>query len=435
MQAMFLVEIFTRFRGLKTTVSSSRHFKKMYDHVSSIPYLSTIFLNFSQLVILQLDAFEDPSQGLDASTAHSQDKVQANLKTAWKNWFCSEAYRRLMSACFTLDTQQSVYHEQLTTESTFQQQLEYLPWLPCSEEIWEASSATIWESRLSKYKAKHTTRVDDALLKFISPEELQKMRPFPQSILVCSQFSKLPAREDPTYPNDFTPYSIHPTLATFMSVFNHNPKADAFLLFYHTPLHDLLAIAGDTWVFSQKITSPSTFHMAQARLRNWSTSLAAAAATQYACRILKDELLQPFSRSGWRAANDQSTGLDGCISDYWVLYIASLVCWAFGHRYQSSAGSTMSLSSCASDNDSAIDIAGMSGYPETKANQYLTMMLERSIEELLTSEASVKSDTSSVVQVVKLRLEKEREVSSSEMLLDAILVLNKVAQGGGQRWF
>jgi hypothetical protein len=360
--------------------------------------------------------------------------VEAQLKAAWTSWLFSEMERRLKSACFILDTQQSIYHERSTTTHT----LEYLTWLPCPEEIWEATSATMWASQLSVHKVTHMTRVDKEFLGRISPGDVRKLMPFSQSILVCSQFSQLPPRDDSNYPNNYLPHSPHPTLEGLISVFSHNPKTNAFLLFYHTPLQDLLAIAGDTWVFSLKITPASAFHAAQSRLKIWSTSLAGGAAVQYACRILKDEMSRPFPRSAMRVPRDQVVGLDGCISDYWVVYIASLVCWAFGHRYQtsSSAGSTFSRSSGTSEHDSAIDVTVSPGYDaETRAMEYLTAMLDLYVEELLTSKASVKASYSGVIQLVTLRLEKEGEGSSCRILLDAIRCLNKIAEGGNRKWF
>jgi hypothetical protein len=284
--------------------------------------------------------------------------------------------------------------------------------------------------------------VDDRLL-VSSIAEDQKLTPFSHLILLCTQFSELPARDNPTYPNGIMPLYVPPNVEIFMPTFLNKSKTNAFLMFYHIPLQDLLAIAGDTWVFGRKISQASAFHAAQSRLKTWSSSLVAAAATQCACRILQAEITQHVPRSAFHAPNDQVNRLEGCISDYWVLYIASLVCWAFGHRYQTSGGSarytaggsTFSRNSSGiSEPDSAIDVTSSSGYAEARAMEYLKKMLESSMEELLTSSFSARGDTGSVLQVVKLRLEKEAGRSSSGMLSDAIRCLNKVAQSGG-KWF
>lgn len=261
------------------------------------------------------------------------------------------------------------------------------------------------------------------------------MPPFSQSILLCSKFSKLPIRHDVKYPNGYIPHSIHPGLATLIHDFNFNPKTEAFLFFYHTPLQDLLAIASDIWVFSQKITPASAFHASKFRLKTWSVSLTGAAATQHACRVLKAELLQQFPRSAVRDPREQESGLEGCISDYWVLYIATLVCWAFGHRHQAhSYRGSLFKSNSSTKLDSSTDVPASSGDAERKAMDYLTATLDFSVEDLSTSKASVKADSSSVIQVVKQRLEKG-EGGSSGMLVDAISCLNKIIQGRTSRWF
>jgi hypothetical protein len=361
--------------------------------------------------------------------------METILGAAWKSWLYAEARRRLMSACFVLDTQQSIYYEQLTTWSTFQQQAKFLPWLPCPEEVWDATSATIWAGRLSEHKAtKYSIVVDDRLIASIIAEG-QKLTPFSHLILVCTQFSEI--SDDPTYPKGFIPLSIPPALGRFMTTFPHDSKVNAFLMFYHTPLHDLLVIAGDTWVFGRKISSSSIFDAARSHLIMWSSSLGAATATQYACRIVQDEISQRFPRSAFPASNDQVGSLKGCISDYWVLYIAALVCWAFGHKYQSSSGGSISSrdSSSTSEPDSAIAVTPSSGYAEARAIEYLKKILEPSVEELLTPSFSARGDPGTILQVVKLHLEKEEEGRSSGMLTDAIGCLNKLAQGRRGKWF
>jgi hypothetical protein len=199
------------------------------------------------------------------------------------------------------------------------------------------------------------------------------------------------------------------------------------LALHYTPLYDLLAIAGDTWVFAQKITPPSKFHSAQSRLKTWSSSLAAAAATQHACRILSSTLSQP------------ANGTAG-ISDYWSLYVAALICWAFGNRYQTSGGGSGTLSrnnSSTAINDSmecddppihSIDDASL------RAVTYANRMLELGVEDLLTSKPSMRGDTSGVIDAVRTRLEIDGTGSKSSLLVDAIIVLGRIREGKG-KWF
>jgi hypothetical protein len=63
---------------------------------------------------------------------------------------------------------------------------------------------------------------------------------------------------------------------------------------------------------------------------------------------------------------------------------------------------------------------------------YLNAMLDFSVEDLLTSKASVKADLSSIIQAVRTAT---GEGGSSGMSLDAIMCLNKIIQGGAGKWF
>ena len=219
-----------------------------------------------------------------------------------------------------------------------------------------------------------------------------------------------------------------------MALLPNSPQAHTYLALYHTPLHDLLAIAGDTWVFAQKITPPSAFHAAQSRLKTWSTSLAAAQATHHACQILSESLTQ-----SWVSSSDDHSNTTHCISDYWSIYVSALICWAFGHRYQNSSsatGGTLSRSNSSTAIGAMdIDEATASDTAQLKAVKYANDILELDVEELLTSKAAVKCDTTGIIEAVRQRLEFESVGNKSGLLVDAVTVLTKIKEGGRTKWF
>ena len=221
------------------------------------------------------------------------------------------------------------------------------------------------------------------------------------------------------------------SIMSLQTLFPTSPLAHSYLALNHTPLHDLLAIAGDTWVFGKKITPPEAFHSAQSRLKQWSSSLAAAAATQHACHVIST-VLQPQSLE------------PNCVSDYWALYTAALICWAFGHRYSSSSssaapGSLSRTNSSTVINDSTMDIdSPLTSSPDEaklKAIKYVNGMLELGTEDLLTSKASIRGDTVGVIDAVRSRLEIDGVGSKCMMIVDAILVLTRIKEGGRGKWF
>lgn len=150
-------------------------------------------------------------------------------------------------------------------------------------------------------------------LEGLSTRYLARISPFTRMLFTCSVTRRLPTREDPTYPNDYLPETIHHTVANLRNLFPDSPQAHAYLALHHTPLHDLLAVAGEAWVFARKVTPPSAFRSAQARLKIWSTSLAAATATQHACRLLSLAFPQQQYNS---SDGSQIGGMIYDISDY-----------------------------------------------------------------------------------------------------------------------
>lgn len=390
----------------------------------------TPFSNHGPGSVASADALLDHFSPHPSTPQHIQ---HPDLQSEWMHWIEAEARQRLLCSCFMYDVHQSIYHEQSRSKADLEEYSQLL-YLPCPEPLWNASCASEWQAQRADYAVQPLHIIERDL----SLHGTVNRSIFTQSLIVCSLATRLPTRDDPTYPNDYLPESMDPTIITLRSLFPDSLLVQAYLALHHTPLHDLLAIAGDTWVFARKITPPSAFHSAQSRLKTWSSSLAAAAATQYACQHLSTVLSQPLTPTS--SDNVQSYGPQ-CITDYWALYVCTLICWAFGHRYQYSGGSSGSTSR--SSSSTAIDTSGMElDSPQTpvdegrlKALTYIRGMLELGTEDLLTSKASMRGDTGGVIDAVRARLELDNLGGKSSMLVDAMLVLTRLKEGGRARFF
>ena len=327
----------------------------------------------------------------------------------------------MLSACFMFDVHQAMYHQQprfkTPTESRF------LVCVPAQDHVWNARNASEWLQFDDHHVQPQRLSEQD-----LSTRAILNASSFTQSLVICWLASDLRLREDSTHPTECIP-QMNPAFGKLIDIFPNSPQVNTYLALYNTPLHDLLAIAGDTWVFAQKITPPSAFHDAQSRLKTWSTSLAAAQATHYACRVLSAALNQP-----WISSPDDRAYGPHCISDYWSIYVSALICWAFGHRYQNS-GSTNSGTLSRSNSSTTIgamnvDEAAISESVHLRAVKYADEILELSVEELLTSKAAAKCDTTGVIDAVRQRLEYESIGNRSGLLVDAVTVLNKIKEGG-----
>jgi hypothetical protein len=81
-------------------------------------------------------------------------------------------------------------------------------------------------------------------------------------------------------------------------------------------------------------------------------------------------------------------------------------------------------------------LASSADEAKLKALTYVNGMLELSTEDLLTSKAGMRGDTVGVIDAVRSRLEIEGVGGKCMMIVDAILVLTRIKEGGrGNRWF
>ena len=354
-----------------------------------------------------------------------QQSLRQDLQEKWQQWVEAESQRRLLALCFIYDVHQSIYHQQNRIRPQFHTSLIHVP---CSDNLWDANSASEWSVQHATYSVQ---RLDSVEQNSLSQHPMSRSC-FVQSLHICKLATRL-SGDDPNYPNDYFLEGIHPAVAELELVFPNSPLIQTYLALHFTPLQDLLAIAGDTWVFGRKITPPTAFHAAQARLKTWSMSLAAAAATQHACRRLQ---LALASESGPQLVDhpgEPYTGGEHCISDYWAVYVSALICWAFGHR-QSLSGAVSRNSPVTAINTSDMEVDS----PQTpvdesrlKALSYINGMLSLSREDLLMTRA--RGDTSGLIDAVKTQLEIDGIGAKCMTIVDAIQVLTRIKQGRRSR--
>jgi len=354
---------------------------------------------------------------------NNQVHQRQDMQSEWLQWIDNEARQRLLSACFVLDVHQSIYHQQPRSKASRIDPGHFS--LPCSESLWDASTPSEWRAQQSQsdYAPQQLQLVEQDP----SAQNPSSGTPFSQALLVSFFATRLPTREDSVYLNDRQ--LVHPGVENLMTLFPTSPLAQTYLALNYTPLHDLLAIAGDTWIFGKKITPPSAFSQASNRLKTWSSSIAAAQATLHACRVLSLHL------------TCQPNGTTECITNYWSIYVSVLICWAFGHRYQISAvgSGTISRNNSSGALNAMNDDASPTQSTEDarlKALTYVEGMLALGVEDLLTNHtASLKGDTWGVIAAVRQRLEVESMGGACSMLVDCIGVLSKISKSGKGKWF
>ncbi|MCJ1382118.1 hypothetical protein MMC17_005230 [Xylographa soralifera] len=204
------------------------------------------------------------------------------LQEAHRVWADFEARRRILSTAFVIDTQRSTFFQQQPCQISSLQASE-IP-VPCSEETWECADTSLWFNLIS-----HPRPSDGS--------------PFERNILqsLC----------------------IHTPSAAILS---SNPPLDltlhALLLATNTPIPSLLTVAAESWLFARKVENPAVWTNAKLTLRSWVQSSDASKAVWHAGHVLRAYFARP--------KDDSIAGLH----ELWSLYLAALVCWAYGFAMQ-----------------------------------------------------------------------------------------------------
>jgi hypothetical protein len=213
------------------------------------------------------------------------------------------------------------------------------------------------------------------------------------------------------------------------SLFPGSAVANTYLALHYTPLRDLLAISGDSWLFSQKILDQEDFQRRQVSVRAWSTSVQAGAASTFAAKALlaffdtNDNA--PNSRNSTERNQHEGEWIMSDISDYWALYVCALICWALSHRTTRGAG----LPSA-----STYNVNSASGKAEREAKGWLRMVASLGPESAAQNVRG-RREALGVLGMVRRRLEDEAVGGKSRLLVDAVRVLKNLEEDPTKKRF
>lgn len=385
-----------------------------------------------------------------ASLGQGAMDINGSNEERWQVWIEEEGCRRLLAVCFSLDNHTSLFHQQPRARDDIDPTT--IPLTGHSDALWAASSATEWANILESSPGASVHRFvppSNALV----PEEIARHTCLDQIILLHAEASRLPRRQyncsstDLDDHSDFTADDLRtPTTASYNQHFSGAysedrlvhlfsmtripPGPSIYLALHHTPLHDLLAVSGDSWVFSQKVLGASTFSENQKRLRAWAEGrhpskspstqqhgsagglegMSCAQATCYASRAL----------IGFLEGDDPATPQAGCISNYWGMYVCALIIWAFGHKAARSSSSTSPQKT---------------PLPEDEAISWLRSVASAQRPEDATRAKHRREASAGVVSLVKRRLAADCVGPRSQLYVDAVGVLKKLEEGVNWRWF
>lgn len=342
----------------------------------------------------------------------------------WHTWLDTETRRRILSACFLLDTHSSVYLEQNRVRDLdiASKGVPNIPLIGPTNDLWEAASADAWAAMVT---SKGDSLDELYMLSTINPTALSSTSvnahvPFDRAIILAFETLLLPTRDDPTRFSRSESEITEPETYRMANMFPECPVANTYLALAHTPLHDLLAASGDSWIFSQKVLEVKSFTDHQKRLAKWCDTGDAAIAVVFACRALR-----AFTEHGdTEEDSDDEDDMDvwdmgrprmwkDDISDYWAMYVCALICWAYGHR--------------------ASRDGPVGQEDESSALRWVRTVASMRAADVLNLRP--KHDATAIVSLVRRWLDMDCIGGRSRLYVDAVGVLKRLEEGVTWKWF
>ncbi|EXA45105.1 hypothetical protein FOQG_06572 [Fusarium oxysporum f. sp. raphani 54005] len=347
----------------------------------------------------------------------SSSRSSPRGQSAWKIWVAAETQRRLLAACFLLDVHSSRYHQRPYVSAIG---LDYtapdtlpIPLTATTTKSWEAHDPQTW-TRLRTRKDPKT--ISSINVRMLSATDVASLPAFDAAILLaaCSLF--ISRRQNSAHVGLMEgALNFESERMLMLRAFPDSAVASSYLALHYTPLYYLLSVSGQSWVFNKKVTDFNIFVEHQRLLGEWCKSSTAAIATVFAARALniflnlKASSDQGEDRKG--KSNQQQTIHWTDISDYWGIYVCSLICWAFGIEDKQDKDNTKFL-------------------PKA-AKQWILTVADLEPSELQAQ--NHRNGAQKVVSLVKEALENDCLGGGNILFADAVNVLKQLERGASAR--
>ncbi|KAH9878272.1 hypothetical protein J1614_003489 [Plenodomus biglobosus] len=180
----------------------------------------------------------------------------------WQHWVELTSWQRLLQACYILESQQALLLAREPKSSLIQATGYDLPF-PAALEVWDAESAYEWKSAIQQYPA-----VFWYIYEISSDLISRPLDTFQSSILLAAYYNRF----DTT-----APYALQPPTLDLDGHLDSSPgtvrQQLTWKLVHVTPIRALLAIPGESWIFSEKVSSIQAFGGLRRTLQTWVVQL------------------------------------------------------------------------------------------------------------------------------------------------------------------
>lgn len=266
MQAIFLVEMFSHFKAKRATSQLSELFNDTYGQLSK-QHTSTPRAHLENVATIKPYTSEDV------------------IRQQWLEWIHLHSMERLLTACYILDAQQALLLARPTlTDVNFGLDL----YIPACSTLWEAPVHTRWANLLGGSAAPLMNVFSFLDSTAQNDSNAKRCEAFQSALLTACHTSSILNQRQETENGAYGPVpDSHPIFETSnIAVLEQAlcPQSNVLIAHHmvrlaaHSPTRALLAISGESWVFSHRLSSESIvaaaeFETLKTQLRAWSEPL------------------------------------------------------------------------------------------------------------------------------------------------------------------
>ena len=244
----------------------------------------------------------------------SLDQFENVTADRWYQWTELASWQRLLLSCFILESQQPLLLARESLSSLIQDTAFDAPF-PAHTSLWDAADLAAWEAAARQHSYAPT------YVSLVTPESISVSLDIFQSAVVIAA--------DYNCHDTSSPYISCPTASDVEHLLSPASVTTRTLstakLVQVTPLRALLAVSGESWIFSEKVATPQLLTNFKTTLRTWvaqlwSTPTSEGVPVKEALR-LSVEILQ-------QALQEQRDGVQPEMGTDIGIFYAALVLWA-----------------------------------------------------------------------------------------------------------
>ncbi|KNG51749.1 c2h2 finger domain-containing protein [Stemphylium lycopersici] len=229
-QAIFLIEVLSQYRARRAAKFLSARFDKVYHKLGEI--------------------------------VSSLDQLENFTADRWYQWIELASWQRLLLSCFILESQQPLLLARESQSSLIQDTAFEAPF-PGHTLLWDAADFAAWKMAARQHS------YAPIYVSLVTPESVSaSLDIFQSAVIIATDYNC----HDPS-----SPYISCPTTSDVEHLLSPASVTTRSLstakLVQVTPLRALLAVSGESWIFSEKVTMSQLLTKFKITLRTWLSHL------------------------------------------------------------------------------------------------------------------------------------------------------------------